>query len=69
MIQYVGVIVQFILYFLMIFWINRDIKRKEIDRKWYWIWIVVLILVLFMLGIVETILMALVYYFWSRHIH
>ncbi|KXA99108.1 hypothetical protein AKJ41_05940 [candidate division MSBL1 archaeon SCGC-AAA259O05] len=69
MIPYLGLIIQLILIFLGLFWINRDTREKGIDRKYYWIWSILLIAALLILGIIGIILTVLGYYLWSRHMY
>ncbi|KXA98742.1 hypothetical protein AKJ39_00935 [candidate division MSBL1 archaeon SCGC-AAA259J03] len=68
MLEYVGLIIQLVLFVLVLLWIRQDVQEKEMETKTYWIWTLAAFAGLLFLGILGLAIVTLSYYFWSRHI-
>ncbi|KXA97342.1 hypothetical protein AKJ38_01400 [candidate division MSBL1 archaeon SCGC-AAA259I14] len=68
MLEYVGLIIQLVLFVLVLLWIRQDVQEKEMETKIYWIWTLAAFAGLLFLGIPGLAIVTLSYYFWSRHI-
>ncbi len=71
MIEYLPFIIQFIVFFVGAFWINRSLVEKGIGikNKIRWLWFLGLFFAWYFLTIIGVILVLVVHYIWSREIY
>ncbi|MBS3790669.1 MAG: hypothetical protein KGY66_07110 [Candidatus Thermoplasmatota archaeon] len=54
---------------ILLFWMNLDISRKDMGRKYYWGWMLGVVIGYFFLTLLGVIIVVIVYYAWSRFYH
>lgn len=66
MIEYLPLIIDLAIAIIAIFWIQTDMDKKGIERKFYWLWMVGVVGGLLLFGIVGIVIVLVAYYLWSR---